>query len=271
MNLEFGVRFLCVAAAASVATVLLSRVAPRLGWTDAPEGAEAARKLQRSAVPCVGGAALLLALACGGTQVFASQAELWGRWLPELGWRLATLLGVFAVGAWDDRAGLAPAPKALAQLAALAPLAVGAAGEHGAGPALLLLFVGFVALNLLNTFDNADGALAGLCALGFALTTPLVSAACLGFLPFNLDAARRGESRAPSAYLGDSGAFVLAGLVLLQPRAAGLLLVPALDLARLSVLRLRGGSRPWLGHHRCRPYVHHQLSGSYCPLHGGAG
>jgi len=257
MSTELGVRFLCVAAAASVATVLLARLAPRLGWTDAPEGAEAARKLQRRAVPCVGGAALLLALGCGGSQVLEPELELWGRWLPEPGWRLATLVAVFAVGAWDDRAGLAPLPKVLAQLAALAPLALGAAREHGAGAAWILVGVGFVALNLLNTFDNADGALAGLCALGFALPVPLVSAACLGFLPFNLDAARRGESRAPSAYLGDSGAFVLAGLVLLQPRAAGLLFLPALDLARLSVVRLRAGSRPWLGDRR---HLAHRLA-----------
>jgi UDP-GlcNAc:undecaprenyl-phosphate GlcNAc-1-phosphate transferase len=258
MNLESSARFLCVAAAAAVATALLARLAPKLGWTDAPEGAEAARKLQRCAVPCVGGAALLLALGCAGAEFLAPPpAELWGPWLPAAGWRLATLVGVFAVGAWDDRAGLAPGPKALAQLAALTPLVFGVARERGLGAGLVLLLGGVAALNLLNTFDNADGALTSLCALGFALTAPLVSAACLGFLPFNMDAARHGEGRAPSAYLGDSGAFVLAGLVLLEPLACGVLVLPALDLARLSVLRLRAGSRPWLGDRR---HLAHRLA-----------
>ena len=129
------------------------------------------------------------------------------------------------------------------------------AGEPGGGLALLAL--GFVALNALNTFDNADGCLASLCALGFAPAAPLATAACLGFLPFNLDAARQPERRAPSAYLGDSGAFVLGFLVLVNPGAAGVLLLPLLDLLRLAVARVRAGSRPWLGDRR---HLAHRLA-----------
>jgi UDP-GlcNAc:undecaprenyl-phosphate/decaprenyl-phosphate GlcNAc-1-phosphate transferase len=254
-----------VALASAAATALLARLAPRLGWTDAPQGSEAARKRQGRPVPAVGGAALLAGLAVAflasgagpwsadsSADTSADAGVLWSRWLPAAPWRLATLALAFAAGALDDRRSLAPGRKVVAQALALAPLALGAGLESGPWPALALFLLGLVALNLVNTFDNADGALASLAVLGFAASAPAVSAACLGFLPFNLDAARARNraSRAPSAYLGDAGAFVLGVLVLCAPRAAGLCVLPLLDLARLSVLRWRSGSRPWIGDRR---------------------
>jgi len=237
-----------VGLAGFVATALLARLAPRLGWTDAPRGDDAARKRQGRAVPAVGGLALSLALLPGGSLLEASTLG-WGAWLPGPGVRALVLAAVVAVGALDDRRPLAPGPKSLAQLVALAPLALTSA-QPGAGLALVVL--GFLALNVLNTFDNADGAAALLCALGFAPVCAPVSAALLGFLPFNLDAARAANraSRAPTAYLGDAGAFLLATLVLWRPEAAGILWLPFLDLARLSCVRWREGSRPWLGDRR---------------------
>lgn len=237
-----------VALASLVATGLFARLAPRVGWTDAPRGDDAARKRQRRAVPAVGGLALALVLLPGGALLEASPVA-WGAVLPGEGVRALVLAAVLVVGALDDRRPLAPGPKSLAQLAALAPLAV--ASEHpGAGLALLAL--GFLALNVLNTFDNADGALALTSALGFAAVSLPVSAALLGFLPLNLDAARAANraSRAPTAYLGDAGAFLLATLVLWRPEAAGILWLPFLDLARLTWVRWRAGSRPWLGDRR---------------------
>src|SRR5262249_36949909 len=75
----------------------------------------------------------------------------------------------------------------------------------------------------------------------------------------NLDAgaARNRASGAPSAYLGDAGAFVLAALVLALPASAGLLVLPGLDLARLAVRRTRAGSRPWIGD---REHLAHRLA-----------
>jgi len=237
-----------VALASFVATALLARLAPRLGWIDAPRGADAARKRQRRAVPAVGGLALCLAL-LPGESLLASSSLGWGAWLPEEGVRGFVLVAVLLVGVVDDRRPLAPGPKSLAQLAALAPLAL--VSESLAG-GLTLVVLGFLALNVLNTFDNADGAAALLCALGFAPVCPPVSAALLGFLPWNLDAARAANraSRAPTAYLGDAGAFLLATLVLWRPEAAGILWLPFLDLVRLSWVRWREGSRPWLGDRR---------------------
>ena len=237
-----------VALTSFVATALLARLAPRAGWTDAPRGDDAARKRQRRAVPAVGGLALALVLLPGGSLVAASSVA-WGAHLPGERVRALVLCAVLVVGALDDRRPLAPGPKSVAQLVALAPLAV--ASEHlGAGLALVAL--GFLALNVLNTFDNADGAAALLAALGFAAVSLPVSAALLGFLPLNLDAARAANraSGAPTAYLGDAGAFLLATLVLGRPEAAGLLWLPFLDLARLTWVRWREGSRPWLGDRR---------------------
>lgn len=258
MNAPDAVLLARVALASAAATWVLARAAPRLGWTDAPREA---RKQQRRAVPAVGGAALLLGLALAPPEWWrAAPPELWGPWLPALPWRLAALALVLALGTWDDLRPLAPLPKALAQLVATAPLALGALSASGPAAALGLWLVALLALNLLNTFDNADGALASLGLLGFALAAPVVSAACLGFLPFNLDAgrARNRTSGAPSAYLGDAGAFLLALLVVLVPAAAGILVLPGLDLARLARVRWRSGSRPWRGDRR---HLAHRLAG----------
>ena len=244
------------AGASFVLTLVLARLAPRVGWTDAPRGADAARKLQGRAVPAVGGLALLLVLLAGG-ELGASSDALWGAHLPGERARLLTLALVFTVGALDDRRPLAPGPKSLAQLVALAPLAIGN-GNASLAWGLALVALGFLLVNVLNTFDNADGALALLAALGLAPVLPLASAAALGFLPLNLDAGRAANraSRAPSAYLGDAGAFLLALLVLYRPPALGLVVLPFLDLVRLTWVRWRAGSRPWLGDrrhlaHRC--------------------
>lgn len=253
MSVVLVARFAAVVLVGACATGLCAWLAPALGWTDGARGAQAARKRQLRPVPTVGGAALLLALVAAPVRAWEpAGVELWGRWLPAPSWCLASLVLVFAAGTWDDRAGLGPARKLGAEALALAPLCLGAWLEHGAGAALALLCVGILVLNLLNTFDNADGALGSLCALGFSGAAPFVSAACLGFLPWNLDAGRAQNraSGAPSAYLGDAGAFVLGYLLLLTPESAGLLVVPGLDLARLALLRWRSGSRPWIGDRR---------------------
>jgi UDP-N-acetylmuramyl pentapeptide phosphotransferase/UDP-N-acetylglucosamine-1-phosphate transferase len=239
------------AAGASFAlTFVLARLAARIGWTDAPRGADAARKLQGRAVPAVGGLAVLLVLFASG-ELGARSDALWGEYLPGETARLVTLALVFLVGAIDDLRPLAPGPKSLAQLVALAPLALGN-GNAGLAAGLALVALGFLFVNVLNTFDNADGALALSAALGLAPVWPLASASVAGFLPLNLDAARAANraSRAPTAYLGDAGAFLLALLVLFRPEALGLLVLPFLDLARLTCVRWRAGSRPWLGDRR---------------------
>ncbi len=250
-----------VALVTALASALLARLAPRLSWTDAALGE---RKLQRRPVPAIGGVALLTGLAFAPASPWEPGllATFQASWPPPWALSLA-LTAVFAVGTLDDRVpgGLAPRRKALLQLAALAPLGAGAwQGSAGsAWGAALLVLGGWLALNALNTFDNADGALPLLAAAGFLVAEVSIAAACLGFLPFNLDSARakNRESGAPSAYLGDAGAFVLGFLVLATPRAWGILWLPLLDLARLALVRLRAGSRPWIGDRR---HLAHRLA-----------
>lgn len=269
-----ALRLLAVAALAALATELACRLAPRLGWVDAARGQEAVRKLQRRAVPAVGGAALLVALAAAPASSLQAGSLAWAGSLyagldPAAGLTLAAL---FALGTLDDRLGLGAGTKLLGQLAALLPLAIettlpadgGSPGGAGWLRGLGWLLLGGIALNALNTFDNADGALASLCALGLPWASPFACAACLGFLPLNLDRARprNRESGAPSAYLGDAGAFVLGFWVLVTPGAWGVLWLPALDLARLAVVRTRAGSRPWIGDRR---HLAHRLQARGLP------
>lgn len=250
-------RLVLVAAVAAAVTLALALGARRARLGDAPRGAEAARKRQRGAVPCVGGLAILVAL------LFATEAP----WRPEAWPALArlwpapavvvgTLVLVLAVGLLDDHRPLGPAAKALATGIAFAPMgvAMGLQGGSGVDWAVGLgwaLWACAVA-HVLNTWDNADGALAGLVGLGALSVVPALAAACAGFLPFNLDAGRRSNRsrRAPTAYLGDGGSFALGFLVAASPQAWGLVWLPALDLARLSVLRWASGSRPWIGDRR---------------------
>jgi len=243
-------RFLGIAFAVGALTPLLAWLAPRIGWTDRARGPDAARKLQRRPVPAVGGAALFLGLFLLAEPPWSAPGRaLWGAWLPGPAWIVAGLAGALLAGTWDDLRPLRPLAKLAAQALGVGPLVLGGGLEHGPGAALGLWLLALVLLNLLNTYDNADGALAGLALAGFALPRPELAASVLGFLPWNLDAARPAlrASGAPSAYLGDAGAFLLAVLVLVTPESAGMLVLPALDLARLSVARWRRGSRPWIG------------------------
>ncbi len=245
--------FLLAALVAYAAAGLLARAAPALGWLDAPSEP---RKTQARAVPPVGGAAVLAGLAA---------ALALAGWSPPCGLArapaLATLGLAFAVGTLDDRVrgGLTPGAKLALQLASALPLAAAAARRWPEQPvwaALLALLAVAAAANLANTFDHADGALGALALLGLALApSPAAAGAVAGFLPRNLDAGRPAGASpdaraAPSAYLGDAGSHLLGVLLLLTPPAWPVLVLPALDLARLARARLAAGSRPWIGDRR---------------------
>ena len=246
------------------ATFALQRVARRYGWVD---GGASDRKRAALPLPLVGGAGVLAGLLAGWLALeFAGRANaefVPGRALLALEpfalrpgatlWPLGAVLVAFAVGTIDDvlEDGLAPLHKLLGQAAAGfvlgLPLVIAQPTALGAwGGALLCALGACVALNLVNTFDNADGAAGGLALATFAAPAPLFAAAVAGFLPFNV--ARRGH--APRAILGDAGSHVLGVLFLLVPAAWPALALPAHDLARLSLVRLRLGSLPWVGDRR---------------------
>ena len=216
------------------ATPLLARVARRAGWLDAPEGAEAERKLQARPVPPVGGLAILAGLCVAralGAPLWSAGAE---PGLPLLGpvpepaaW--AAVLVAFGAGLADDvRArGLGPLAKiagqGLAGLALASPALPDASLPSALALAALAALACCTATNLWNTFDNADGAASALAAFGLALARGVAAAPVLGFLPWNLlrprESRERGARAAPVAYLGDSGSFLLGVLVLLTPAA----------------------------------------------------
>ncbi len=266
-------------AVALVAARALARLAPRLGWLDRAAGAERARKLQERPVPPVGGAAVLAGLVAGALVLAAAGAELRlaARGARELAWLapLASPAGAAAValaflaGLVDDALRLAPARKLAAQLVAAAPLAIHACGAPTGGvlAALGALALALVALNAVNTFDNADGAATSVGALGLALGAPLAALALLGFLPSNVDGRRpaaAGRRAAPTAYLGDSGSHLVGMLVALCPPAWPALTLPLVDLARLSFVRTRAGSRPWIGDRR---HLAHRLEARFERAH----
>lgn len=253
------------------ATFALQRVARRWGWVD---GGASDRKRADLPLPLVGGAGVLAGLLAGWLALeLAGRAHaefVPGRALLALKpfslrpgatlWPLGAVLVAFTVGLIDDllEDGLAPLHKLLGQSAAGfvlgLPLVIAQPTALAAwGAALLCALGACVALNLVNTFDNADGAAGGLALAAFAGPAPLFAAAVAGFLPFNV--ARRGH--APRAILGDAGSHVVGILFLLVPAAWPALALPALDLARLSFVRLRLGSLPWIGDRR---HLAHRLA-----------
>lgn len=250
--------------AAHVSVLVLARLAPRLGWLDAPDGADAARKLQAAPVPPVAGAAILLVwilvAVWDPAQVLPARHPL----LPahvggeSVRWAAALSLGAaFALGTADDlrRGGLSAAVKLAGQLGAGALLAVPVWWDAGPGFAALgatlsCALCGAAAANALNTFDNADGVASGTTAVGlFATGALLPGAAVAGVVPAGL-LLRRREGGVPRAYLGDAGSHLCAFALLIVPGAWPALGLPALDLVRVVLERLRAGERPWHGDRR---------------------
>jgi UDP-GlcNAc:undecaprenyl-phosphate GlcNAc-1-phosphate transferase len=227
-------------------TMALASLGLRARWIDRRDGGDPlllARKPRRSPVPLVGGAALVLCLAC--FDAFGGAGE-----LP---W--PALLVAFAVGTLDDRlpAGLDWRAKLAGQTVAATMLAW--RPELAVHERAAWIAVGVAAQNAANTFDNADGALAGLAALALR-SQPVVLGALLGFLPANL-VSRPGPERVPRAYLGDAGSHVIGILWAADPRAWPVLLLPLLDLLRLVVLRRSLGQPPWRGDRR---HLAHRLA-----------
>jgi UDP-GlcNAc:undecaprenyl-phosphate GlcNAc-1-phosphate transferase len=202
---------------AVAATPAARWLASRAGFIDRPER----RRIHKHPVPRLGGAAIYLAVIVAGI-VLGEQYK-----VSELSAILIGATGVSFMGLVDDRWGLRPLVKLVAQvLAALLLYASGVYVGTFHNPTLNListiLWVVFIT-NAVNNLDNMDGLAGGACAIAamfFALMCSLsgqslvgalsiaVLAACLGFLFYNLNPA--------SIFMGDSGSqflgFVLAAV-----------------------------------------------------------
>lgn len=200
--------------AAFIATPLIGRVARRTGFVDEPQP----HKMHVKPIPLMGGLAIYLALTVAlfrldYTSDFLEVAAV------GVGGTLLMLIGL-----WDDRRGMSPRIKLLAQLAAgLAAAAAGIQVHLFPWPLLNLLitlfwFVGIT--NAINLMDNMDGLAAGTSAVSAMFFTLLAAAAgqglvaslaaavtgaSLGFLYYNISPAM--------VFMGDTGSLLLGFLL----------------------------------------------------------
>jgi UDP-GlcNAc:undecaprenyl-phosphate GlcNAc-1-phosphate transferase len=259
-------------------TPAVGGMARMLGVVDRPGG----RRVNRSAVPRLGGIALFLGFVVPALAFLDLSRDARGL---LLGAAVATTVGVI-----DDFRGLAWFEKLGGQAAAAAVVvAFGTwvtrftfpvVGVHElpawVGMPLTVLFIVAI-MNMLNFLDGLDGLAAGVAAIaGFtfcvialsldkpqtALVAAIVLGACLGFLRHNFYPAR--------IFMGDSGALLL-GFVLATESVQGLLktaalatlvlpllvlAVPILDTSFVVARRLKHGQPVWLGD---RAHLHHRL------------
>jgi len=207
-----------------------AKVAFAVRAVDYPGG----RKFHGSAVPRLGGVAIIAGAAFGAGAVALVRWAAWGGRVSKaevLGLFIATAM-VFTVGLVDDVVGVSVAKKLLVEFAAavlivyagwwFSVLGLPGGGEVGLGVmggVVTVLWIVGVA-NAINLFDGLDGLAGGVVAIvagsmlvysliqGNMLTVILMAAvvgACLGFLPHN---------RMPAKiFMGDAGALTLGFLL----------------------------------------------------------
>jgi UDP-GlcNAc:undecaprenyl-phosphate/decaprenyl-phosphate GlcNAc-1-phosphate transferase len=267
--LAFDVAFVVVL----VAVPWAIRLAHRLDCLDRPAG----YKVHGRATPCLGGLAVLAG--------FLPAAAAFGAGGADYLVIVLGAIGLFAVGTVDDRMGLGPLVRVLAE--ALAALALWEAGLgwavfHADALNLLLTVAWVVGLvNAFNLMDNQDGALGTIglvCAAGAAVAAGIagnaalaalglaLGGACAGFLPYNL-------AKPSRLFLGDGGSmpigFVLAAVVMAAPAdvglsatailvAAPLVGLPILDTTLVVFSRIRRGATVLSGGH---DHLTHRLLG----------
>jgi UDP-GlcNAc:undecaprenyl-phosphate GlcNAc-1-phosphate transferase len=198
-------------AAAQALVPAAIRLAAKLGFYDHPVG----HKVHSAPTPYLGGTALVLSFLAGSVAMGGNVFRLW----PIL---VGTVV-LAALGTLDDRMGIAPRWRVLAELSiALLLTVTGTGWEFVSGGLQQFVLnaawiVGFVnAFNLMDNMDGAAGSVgvvtsAGVGAfaivqsdIGLAVMMLAMSGACAGFLRFNL---RRG-ARA-RIFLGDGGSMPL--------------------------------------------------------------
>ncbi|MBA2357652.1 MAG: undecaprenyl/decaprenyl-phosphate alpha-N-acetylglucosaminyl 1-phosphate transferase [Actinobacteria bacterium] len=270
------------AALALVIVVLLTPavggMARMLGVVDAPGG----RRLNRKAVPRLGGLALFLGIFVPALAFLDFGRETRGL---LLGAAVAT-----TVGAVDDFRGLRPLEKLAGQLAAAAiPTGFGIWVDRFTFPFLgvhdlaawigIPLTIGWIVaiMNMVNFLDGLDGLAAGVCGIAAgtfsvialslgkpnpAIVSAIVLGATIGFLRHNFYPAR--------IFMGDSGALLL-GFILAAVSVQGLLktaatvalafpllvlAVPILDTSFVVARRLKYRQPVYVGD---RNHLHHRF------------
>ena len=269
LALAFAIGF----GAALIIVPVAIRVAWRTDFLDHPVG----YKKHARPTPYLGGAAVMLA--------FLPASLLLGGGASQFGVIVVCALGLSLVGAVDDRVGLGPLPRVIAEIAAATAVWSAGLAWYVSESEMVNLLVAIVwvvgvvnAFNLMDNLDGAGGTIGAVSAAGAgALATiegdPLLGAlalslsgACAGFLPFNLD-------RPARIFLGDGGSmpigFVVAAVVMGISEHAGLgqsvivaaalfVGLPALDTALVVISRTRRGAAVLSG---ARDHLTHRLLG----------
>ena len=267
--------------ACAVLTAVARRIAPALGFVDAPDGG---RKRHAQPTPLLGGAAVVLTVVLGAALLSFGPLAGW----PALGPMLLSLVGICGLGLWDDRFGMRPRTKLLGIAVASVPYALVAPPVAEVAVFHWVVPLGWLSLpfalfwlvccaNIVNLIDGLDGLATGV-GLAAAATLALLAghrgdpgslwiAALLtgsltGFLIHNWPPAR--------IFLGDAGSlsigFLVGALALetAQKRTAGfalvvpmvLLAIPVFDTAMAIVRRKLGGGSISEADHR---HLHHRL------------
>jgi UDP-GlcNAc:undecaprenyl-phosphate GlcNAc-1-phosphate transferase len=204
--------------AAFLTTPFAGRVAHRTGFVDEPKP----HKMHLRPIPLLGGVAIYVALAAAlGLALLQTRIDSFFSELIAIGVGGTMLV---LVGLWDDRHGMSPRVKLLAQIAAALLLVVsGIQVSLFPWPALNILVtvlwvVGIT--NAINLMDNMDGLAAGVSAVAALFFTLLaasahqglvagmasaVAGASLGFLYYNLSPAM--------VFMGDAGSLLLGFLL----------------------------------------------------------
>jgi UDP-GlcNAc:undecaprenyl-phosphate GlcNAc-1-phosphate transferase len=200
--------------AAFVATPLSGRIAFHTGYIDKPKP----HKMHVRPIPLLGGLAIYLSLCVAITQINFS-AEALQMAAVAAGATLLMLIGLL-----DDRRGVSPRIKLLAQIVAAGAVTVTGLQVHlFPWPVVnivitLFWFIGIT--NAINLMDNMDGLAAGISAVAALFFTILAAAAGQGLVA-SLAAAVTGASlgflyyNVPPAmiFMGDTGSLLLGFLL----------------------------------------------------------
>ena len=263
-------------------TPVMRSLAIKIGAVDAPT---LSRKIQKEAVPYLGGVAIALGIlaASYGALLFDEPSI---ESLKLASYVLVPALGIAIMGLIDDLRGLEPWPRLIAQtvvgvivaLILISTETMGVAFESTWLNALVSVFWIVGVCNSINFFDNHDGGAAGTVAvitffmffIAYDRQQILVSAlaivtsgATLGFLMWNKSPAK--------IYMGDAGALFL-GIIIsvltirlnpgIEPQyksfviPLALMAIPILDTTVAVTSRIYRGISPFTGG---RDHLSHRL------------
>ncbi len=215
--IQIFLALLCAALIAFAATPIVRVFAYKIGAVDIPKDG---RRMHKKPMPLLGGLAIFSGVTVAAAIFCDYKPELIAAWIGGL---IITLLGIF-----DDKYSISPWIKFLGQIIAALVVIFGGGvsisqinffGHYFqlgwlSVPITVLWIVGMT--NAINLIDGLDGLACGVSAicsaslflvtllhadLTVAMMTAVLTGACIGFLPYNMNPAK--------IFMGDTGALFL--------------------------------------------------------------